>query len=174
MKIWAIALLAGQFLVAPLVFAHGPTPQKIDEKVIIPAPVETVWKQVADFSAMADWHPDVVSEEVPEEGTRVLTLKNEGEITESLDEQNDKTHMMSYRLLEENIEAFPVSFYTVTIQLTSVDAGTEMSWQGRFYRADTSNFPPENYSDEAAVKAMQDFALNGMNGLKSQYEGKSK
>ena len=79
---------------------------------------------------------------------------------------------MSYRLLEENIEAFPVSFYTVSIELTEEGKGTEMSWKGRFYRADTGNFPPEQYNDESAVKAMEAFAKTGMGSLKESLEGK--
>jgi hypothetical protein len=173
MKVWAKALVASQILVSTFAFAHGPTPQKIDEKIVISAPVEDVWKKVSDFGSIADWHPMVESATSPEEGTRVLTLKDkEGTITESLDEKDDSKHYMGYRLLEENIEVMPVSYYGVSIQLDETDAGTEMTWEGRFYRADTGNFPPPEYSDEAAVKAMQDFATSGMEALKAELEGK--
>lgn len=171
MKLWANAFMASQLLVTSLAFAHGPTPQKIDEKMMIAAPVETVWKKVSDFNGIADWHPMVESVSSPEEGTRVLKIKGKGEITDSLDEKDDAKHFMSYRLLEENIEAFPVSFYTVSIELTEADKGTEMSWKGRFYRADTGNFPPEQYNDESAVKAMEAFAKTGMGSLKESLEG---
>lgn len=172
MKKWATtALVASQLLLSNAVFAHGPTPQKIDEKVVISAPVEAVWDTVSDFDGIAEWHPSVASVATPEEGTRVLTLQDKGTITESLDELDADRHYLGYRLLEEDIEVFPVSFYSVSIELKDTDAGTEMLWQGRFYRADTGNFPPEKYSDEAAVKAMTEFAQDGMQAIKTQLEG---
>lgn len=171
MKQWASLLLAGQFLLPNLAVAHGPTPQKIDEKVVIAAPIDEVWQQVSHFAAIADWHPMVEKVEVPEEGTRVLTLKDKGNITESLDDMNVDEHSMSYRLYEEDITVFPVSFYSVSIELDTVETGTEMSWKGRFYRADTGNFPPEHYNDAAAVAAMTEFANTGMSALKQQLEG---
>jgi hypothetical protein len=171
MKYWASLLLAGQFLLPNLAVAHGPTPQKIDEQIVIAAPVDAVWQQVSEFGAIADWHPLVEKVELPEQGTRVLTLKGKGNITESLDDMNADEHTMSYRLYEEDITVFPVSFYSVSIELEQVEAGTEMSWKGRFYRADTGNFPPEHYSDDAAVAAMSEFASTGMKALKQQLEG---
>jgi hypothetical protein len=172
MKIWATALVASQLVMSNIAFAHGPTPQKIDEKVVISAPIDAVWNKVSDFSTIAEWHPMVENVNVPEEGTRVLTLKDKGNITESLDDMDVDAHTMSYRLYEEDIEVFPVSFYSVSIELVEAAEGTEMIWKGRFYRADTGNFPPEHYSDDAAVAAMTEFANSGMTSLKSQLEGK--
>lgn len=171
MKQWATLIVAGQFLLPSLAAAHGPTPQKIDEKVVISAPIEAVWEIVSDFSAIADWHPMVAAVSQPDPDTRVLTLKDKGNITESLDDMNEEEHTMSYRLYEEDITVFPVSFYSVAIELDEVEAGTEMSWKGRFYRADTGNFPPEQYNDEAAVTAMTTFASTGMASLKQKLEG---
>lgn len=171
MKIWATALVASQLVVSNMALAHGPTPQKIDEKVVISAPIDAVWNKVSDFSSIGEWHPMVENVDVPEEGTRVLTLKDKGNITESLDDMDVDAHTMSYRLYEEDIEVFPVSFYSVSIELAEGNEGTEMSWKGRFYRADTGNFPPEHYSDNAAVAAMTEFATTGMTSLKTQLEG---
>jgi hypothetical protein len=171
MKIWATALVTSQLVMSNIVMAHGPTPQKIDEKVVISAPVDAVWNKVSNFGSIAEWHPMVENVDVPEEGTRVLTLKDKGNITESLDDMNAEAHTLSYRLYEEDIEVFPVSFYSVSIELAESAEGTEMSWKGRFYRADTGNFPPEHYSDDAAVAAMTEFATTGMTSLKSQLEG---
>jgi hypothetical protein len=171
MKIWATALVASQLVISNMAMAHGPTPQKIDEKVVISAPIDAVWNKVSDFGSIAEWHPMVESIDVPEEGTRVLTLKDKGNITESLDDMSAEAHTMSYRLYEEDIEVFPVSFYSVSIELAEGAEGTEMSWKGRFYRADTGNFPPEHYSDDAAVAAMTEFATTGMTSLKTQLEG---
>ena len=45
-------------------------------------------------------------------------------------------------------------------------------WIGRFYRADTSNFPPEDKNDEAAIAAMTEFFQEGLKGLKAKAEAK--
>lgn len=171
MKQWATLLLTGQLLLPALAVAHGPTPQKIDEKVVISAPIDKVWDVVSDFGAIADWHPMVTAVSQPDPETRVLTLQDKGNITESLDELNAEEHSMGYRLYEEDITVFPVSFYSIAIELDEVESGTEMSWKGRFYRADTGNFPPEEYNDEAAVEAMKSFATTGMSSLKQKLEG---
>ena len=49
----------------------------------------------------------------------------------------------------------------------------EVTWIGRFFRADTGNFPPDHLNDEAAVKAMTGFMQEGLKGLKAKVEGKS-
>lgn len=150
--------------------AHGPTPQKIDEKIIINADVAKVWDKLKEFDSLEQWHTGIDSIEMEDETTRVVTLKEGGKITDSLDDLNDQEHYISYRLLTENIDAFPVSFYTITIQVEAADNGSEVSWSGRFYRADTGNFPPENLNDEAAVKAMTEYAQAGLKGLKDLVE----
>jgi carbon monoxide dehydrogenase subunit G len=172
MKLSAMALTLSQAVLLPVAVAHGPTPQKIDESIVISAPVEAVWEQVADFSKMADWHPMVSTVTMTDDTTRVIEIKDKGKLTESLDELDADNHYMSYRLYEEDITVFPTSFYTVTIEIKPSDAGANMNWSGRFYRADTGNFPPAEYSDEAAVKAMKEFATSGMASLKTLVEAK--
>ncbi|WP_417550852.1 SRPBCC family protein [Methylophaga sp.] len=152
------------------VFAHGPTPQRVDEQITIEADVETVWQQVNAFDQLDKWHPSVESIDMQDDTTRVVKLKSGGEITESLDESDAERHYIGYRLLTENIEAIPVSFYTIGIEVVADEKGSKVSWSGRFYRADTGNFPPENLNDEAAVKAMTDYAKSGLEGLKASLE----
>ena len=58
MKIlWTIiaALLASPAL------AHGPTPIKVDELIVIAADPKAVWAVAGKFDGLANWHPDVVS-----------------------------------------------------------------------------------------------------------------
>jgi hypothetical protein len=170
MKFALTTLFISQLSFASLAFAHGPTPQKIDESTDIKAPIEKVWQQVSQLGQIAYWHPQVSQATMLDESTRVLTIKDKGTITESLDEMENDRHYMSYRLYEEDIKVFPVSFYTVAIELKENNNVTTINWSGRFYRADTGNFPPAEYSDEAAVKAMTDFATQGMSSLKAQLE----
>jgi mxaD protein len=151
-------------------FAHGPTPQKVDEFIMINADSETVWKQLRQFDTFADWHPAVESLIMEDNATRIVTLTSGGNITDSLDEMNEDGHYISYRLLTENTSAFPVSFYTITIQVSAEESISKVSWIGRFYRGDTGNFPSEELNDDAAVKAMEEYAQLGLSGLKNQVE----
>lgn len=164
-------LIAG---LAPLA-AHGPTPQRADESATLAATPDQVWKLVSSFGSIGDWHPLV--KKVTATGgdatgaERVLTLEK-GEITEGLDEVDPAARRISYRLLKENAEAIPVSFYTATIEVKPAGDGSEVVWSGRFYRADTTNEPPEDRNDEAAIAAMTDFIRQGLDGLKLKAAGK--
>jgi mxaD protein len=45
-----------------------------------------------------------------------------------------------------------------------------VTFKSRFYRGDTGNAPPENLTDTAAVKAMDNFLKEGLAGLKQKLE----
>ncbi|HEX2842544.1 SRPBCC family protein [Hyphomicrobium sp.] len=156
-------------------FAHGPTPQKAEEKITIAAPPAKVWAALKEFGDVS-WNPAITKAEATggnaSGASRTITLKT-GNLVEGLDEYNDKDMSYGYRLSTENLEALPVSFYSATIAVTPAGDGSEVTWIGRFYRGDTSNFPPENLNDEAAVKAMTTFLQEGLKGLKAKVEGKS-
>ncbi len=154
--------------------AHGPTPQKAKESILIDAPIEKVWAVVKEFKDIAKWHPGVTEssgDEANQAGSiRKLTLSNGGILEESLDYYSDSDYEYSYRLKTENVEAFPVSFYTASIKLSETDGKTRVQWKSRFYRGDTGNFPPEKLNDAAAVKAMSEFFKQGLEGLKTELE----
>lgn len=160
----------GLSLIVTSAWAHGPTPQKVDEQITINADVTTVWNKIKAFDSFAEWQPAVESISMTDHETRVVILKSGGQFTDSLDEVNEEEHYIGYRLLEENIEAFPVSFYTINIQVTAEADKSKVSWSGRFYRGDTGNFPTEKLNDDAAVKAMTDYATSGLEGLKTLVE----
>jgi mxaD protein len=155
--------------------AHGPTPQKAEEKIAIAAPPAKVWAALKEFADVS-WNPGITKAEASggnaPGASRTITLKNGKPLVEGLDEYNDKEMSYGYRLSTENLEALPVSFYSSTIAVTPAGEGSEVTWIGRFYRGDTGNFPPENLNDEAAVKAMTTFMQEGLAGLKAKVEGK--
>ncbi|MDP3875592.1 MAG: SRPBCC family protein [Methylobacter sp.] len=172
-----LILIMLSFLSFPIAsLAHGPTPQKAKESITINASVDAVWNAVKQFDAIADWHPDVKASSGDgvnaSDGTRTLTLQNDGQLVESLDYYSDKDHEYNYRLKTENITIFPASSYTINLQVTAGDdAGTSVvTLKSRFYRGDTGNTPPEKLNDEAAVKAMNAFFNNGLAGLKQKLE----
>ncbi|MCS0504732.1 SRPBCC family protein [Ancylobacter sp. GSK1Z-4-2] len=162
------------FAASPLL-AHGPTPQKVDESVEIAAPPESVWAIVSAFGSIGDWHPMVKKVEATggdaAGAERTLTLEK-GTLTEGLDESDVGERRLSWRLLNENVEAFPVSFYTSTIEVKPAGKNSEVAWSARFYRGDTSNYPPEELNDEAAIAAMNAFVEQGLDGLKAKAEAK--
>ncbi|MFI3155539.1 MAG: SRPBCC family protein [Methylococcaceae bacterium] len=172
-----LTLLLLSFLVFPVVsVAHGPTPQKANESIVINAPVDVVWNVIKQFDGIADWHPDVKASsgdgKNASDGSRTITLQNDGQLVESLDYYSDKDHEYNYRLKVENVTAFPVSSYTTNLQVKAGDdANTSVvSLKSRFYRGDTGNTPPDNLNDAAAVKAMKAFFSNGLAGLKQKLE----
>lgn len=156
--------------------AHGPTPQKVDEKIDIAAPAADVWKLLKDFGAIATWHPGVANAKGEggnaAGGQRTITLKSGGDLVEGIDDVDDKAMSLGYRLQTENLDSFPVSFYSDVITVVPAGSGSTVEWGSRFYRADTTNEPPENKNDEAAVKATTDFIRAGLSGLKAKLEGK--
>jgi mxaD protein len=167
----SLALAAVFALAAPaLAFAHGPTPQKVEEKVEIKAEPAKVWTLVKDFGGIKAWHPSVESASF-KDGERTLKLKGGAALVESQDENDDATMTLGYRLSNEGTDAFPVSSYSATITVKAVGGGSEVVWQGRGYRLDTSNEPPEGKDDPAAVKALSDYFKAGLEGLKKKAEG---
>lgn len=156
--------------------AHGPTPQKAEAKATVAATPDAVWKIAGDFAGIGGWHPMVKAVQAKGGNAagaeRVLVLEK-GEITDGLDDVDAAQRSLSWRLNTENVEALPVSFYTITLSVNDAGGGkSEVVMAGRFYRGDTSNFPPDELNDEAAVAAMTAFFEAGVNGLKAKAEGK--
>ena len=156
--------------------AHGPTPQKGKETIIINAPVDKVWDSLKQFDAISTWHPDVKSSKGDgknaADGIRTVTLQNDEQFVDSLDFYSEKDHEYSYRLKTENTKALPVSSYTNSIQVTQGETPNTsvVSIKSRFYRGDTSNTPPDALNDAAAVAAMEKFFKHGLDGLKAKVE----
>ncbi|WP_166461816.1 SRPBCC family protein [Paracoccus alkanivorans] len=139
----------------------------------IAAAPSDVWAIVESFADIAEWHPMVGAgsgEGENETGaTRNLTLEG-GEIVERLDKHQPDEMSYSYRMLKENVQALPVSFYSATLKVEAAQEGSKVSWMGRFYRGDTGNTPPENLNDEAGKKAMSAYFRAGLDSLRSMAE----
>ncbi len=171
-----IALVIATFFGAiEVVEAHGPTPQKVDEKITIAAPPADVWKVVKDFASIGFWHPWVTKIKVEGTGndtTRTMTMKHGGDLVESFDAVDDKAMEIDYRLQNENDDAMPTSSYSDAITVQPGSGGSEVEWISRLYRADTGNEPPEGKDDASAVKAKTAFIKDGLAGLKAKLESK--
>ena len=163
MKLW-IALLG--MCISANVFAHGPTPQKTDQTVLIKASPDAVWKLLSEPCAIKNWHPDVVDCLSTSASSRTLTLNNGGKLNEEVDEILPAEMSISYRIGGEvDIKALPISSLTGRIRVKAEGADTQVSWVARYYRADTSNEPPQGLDDETAVKAVNAYVKTALAGL---------
>ena len=164
-------------MLASPALAHGPTPIKVDESIVIAADPMAVWAVAGKYDGIASWHPDVVS--VKAKGgdavgaEREITLRKGGALKEGLDEYEPSSFKYSYRMSDPNLDALPISSYSATFVITpAAGGGSEVHWYGRLYRGDTGNEPPENLNDDAARTAMSEFLRTGLRGLKKKVEGK--
>lgn len=169
-------LALGLTLLSGAACAHGPTPQKVSQSIVIAAKPDAVWKVVGSFAGIDQWHPDVAGSEASggneSGGRRKVTLKSGGTLDEGLDEMNAAGRTYSYRLSDPDLKALPVSSYSATLTVTPEGDGSKVEWLGRFYRGDTSNEPPEDLSDEAGRTAMNRYFTDGLKGLKARVEKK--
>jgi len=167
----ALTLLGACMLPAQ---AHGPTRQKVTEKITIDAPADAVWARIKNFDALKDWHPAVAASPADkgnaEGSVRNIALKGGGALVETLESHNDAQMKYSYRAA--NGGALPVTNYTSTISVTADGAKSVVEWRGAFYRGFPNNDPPPDQNDEAAVKAVTGVYTSGLQNLKKLAEGK--
>lgn len=166
-------------LVSPLALlfrpaaAHGPTRQKVSEKITIAAPAAAVWARIGNFDALKDWHP-AVAESTADKGNdegsvRLVKLKGGGQIVESLENHNAAQMKYSYRAKDGG--ALPVTNYTSTISVVADGANQSVvEWRGAFYRGYPNNDPPPDQNDDAAVKAVTGVYQSGLAALKTLVE----
>jgi mxaD protein len=156
--------------------AHGPTPIKVEESITIAAPPAAVWAIAGKFDGLAGWHPGVKAVKATggdaAGAEREITLQNGGALKEGLDEYDAAGFKLGYRMSDPNLDALPISSYSVTMKIEPVAGGSEVKWYGRLYRGDTSNEPPDNLNDDAARTSMSTFLRDGLQGLKKKVEGK--
>jgi len=172
-----VRLLGAAMLAAglgPVSWAHGPTRQKVVEKITIEASADAVWARIRNFDALKDWHPAVLESPADkgnaEGSVRSLKLKGGGALIETLEAHNDAQKKYSYRAKDGG--ALPVTNYTSTIAVTADGNQAVVEWRGAFYRGYPNNDPPPDQNDEAAVKAVTGVYQSGLQNLKKLVEGK--
>ena len=167
-------LLLSLPVISGAAFAHGPTRQKVTEKITINASADAVWARIRNFDALKDWHP-AVAESPADKGNaegsvRQLKLKGGGELTETLEAYDDAKKRYSYRAKDGG--ALPVTNYTSTITVKAEGKGSVVEWRGAFYRGYPNNNPPPDQNDEAAVAAVTGVYKAGLANLKTIAERK--
>lgn len=175
---FSLGLALAAFMLAGVGWAHGPTRQKITEKIEINAPPAKVWAVIANFQDMS-WLPGVAKTSgeggnTPDVAKRQLTLASGGTIDESLYKYDAAEMSYSYRIDKVDVKVLPVNNYSATITVLPGDGGkSTVEWKGAFYRGYPNNDPPPELSDEAALKAVGSVYRSGLESLKKKAEGAS-
>jgi Polyketide cyclase / dehydrase and lipid transport len=169
-----LAALSLAAVASSATFAHGPTRQKVTETIEINAPAEKVWAVVGNFYDLG-WLPAVAKTEgtgdlIPDKSMRHVTLKNGGEINESLDKYDARKFTIAYRIEKVDVKILPVTNYSSTLTVTPDGNKSTVEWRGAFYRGYPLNDPPPELSDAAAVKAVTELYKSGLAALKARIE----
>ena len=180
MKKWlfiAGASFAGLVMTASVVFACGPTPQKVLQKVTIKAPPEQVWRILDRFDGVAAWHPDVEkSTSVQKFGEdadaphRLVTLKDGRTLEEKRRVLPAGEMKLDYQMTDGD---FPVSNYRGVMQVKAGATPNEtiVTWLGRFNNQANMLDAPEGKDNATAIAAVTAFYEHGLDGLKAYAEG---
>ncbi len=158
------AMLGVSALSAVMVAATAPAMAlEVREQATIKAPIEQVWKQIAPFCAIADWHPAVEGCTLRKTGgtqERDLALKGGGAIQERLMAVSAAKHRLRYTLLSGPL---PVKNYSSTIRLSAVDARTtRITW--------SSSFEASGAPDAEARKTIAGIYTSGFEGLRKRLD----
>jgi hypothetical protein len=170
-------IIIGIFLtfVSYSVFAHGPSPQKVEKSITINASPDKVWAIVKDFGSFQKWEPlvtDIKLEKKGEDTLRTLTLKSGGKVIERLKGIDEEAMKLKYEIVEGSV---PVADYNSFIVVTKGSNPNEsnVTWVGRFYRVYKLNPPiPAGQDDESALKAVNEIYDAGLPALKKLAESK--
>lgn len=157
-------------------YAHGPTRQKVTEKIEINASADIVWNIVKNFGD-ATWLPMVNASEADNDNeagsVRTLTLASGDKIVERLKSYNADKMSYKYRIPDatHDVNILPVNNYSSTLSVKAEGNKSLVTWKGAFYRGYPNNDPPAELNDEAAVKAVTELYQAGLAGLKALVEG---
>ena len=170
----ALSLVSAGWLSGPA-FAHGPSRQKVIEKIEIDAPADKVWAIVGNFQDLS-WLPPVAKTEGSGgnavDAKRKITLKSGGVIDESVTKYEPENKTIGYKIDAVDPKVLPVNNYAATMSVKEEGGKSVVEWKGAFYRGFMNNDPPPELSDEAALKAVTDIYKSGLAALKAKVEGK--
>ena len=171
-------MLLGLLFTPALVFAHGPSRQKVIEEIEINAAPDKVWAIVSDFCSIADWNPMVKSctaDKGSEIGSiRTIELDNGEKLSEKLFKLDPENKKMVYAMekLEEGrlIKGLPIATLSTTIIVSDNGGKSKVQLKGAFYRAFSGPQPPADQTDEACTEAVTKLYKAGLDNLKTLAE----
>ena len=105
---------------------------EVTKSADISASPETVWKTIAEFCSIGQWHPAIAKcdpSTMDGKAIRTLSLKGGGTIKEEQTAVSDTGMMYSYKILESPL---PVADYKSTIMVEKSGSGSKVTWKGMF------------------------------------------
>jgi len=105
---------------------------QVEESVQLTVKPSAVWALVGDYNGLYRWHPAVTTSERNDK-TRLLTLGNGAQITETLLDLDNAQHSYRYAIEQSPL---PVADYESTIQVSSDGkGGSTVTWSSSFNAA---------------------------------------
>lgn len=101
-------------------------PLRVDTSQVLPLPAAAVWKLIAGFDTLPDYHASITSSELSEGGTvRKIGLTEPaggGHVVERLVYFNDDTREFSYKIIDLIQCRFPLRNYQAFVRVEEIDA----------------------------------------------------
>ena len=144
MRKFILALITLLFSIS--IFAHGPTPQKVQESVTVSVTPAKAWSVIKDFSDFK----------------KIMKIRS----------FDDEIMKIKYEMLKKD---GPFSDYNayIIVKKGSNDNESIIQWTARFYRTYKLNPPiPEGEDDATAVAAVKNIVEPGLANLKKALESK--
>jgi hypothetical protein len=136
-----------------LIFAHGPTRQKVSESVTISMGMSEAWALISDLRNIGRWHSLYKSIENKGEDPQPLSMfSRKSGVVQILTLDSEKK-LFKYRLKKPG--EIPVNNYSARVRLEAGGPGkVKITYKGAFYRKFLNNDPPPEENDEAAMAAV--------------------
>ncbi len=157
------------------VYGHGPSRQKVSEKIEINASPSEVWQIVKNFQSF-NWNPNIkdTKSKSNDIGSERELHFNEGQIVkQKLEKINEDKKFISWRIIETNNKILPVNSYAAKIFVKELESGkTIVNYKAGFYRGFMGNDPPAELNDMNSKKKVKSFISESLAGLKKIAETK--
>jgi len=159
--------LVGILIFPGLIFAHGPTRQKVSESVTIEAGLNEAWALISDLRNIGQWHSMYKSiEKKGEDPQPVSMFSGDSGVVQVLALDSEKK-LFKYRLKKPG--ELPVNNYSARFRLEEGDSGkVKITYKGAFYRKFLNNDPPPEENDEAAIAAVTEMYKNTFKKLEKK------
>jgi len=136
---------------------------EVHRKVVVPASVDEVWRQVGDFGAIRSWHPAIATCDVERNGPQVyrhLRTHDGSEFLEREIAEHDEVADRSYSY-EIVSSPLPVSNYQSVFRVVPDDAGARVEW--------SSHFEADGATEHEAAQAVAGVYEAGLDSIKQRF-----